>query len=205
MSPGCISEESGAPWALKRVACHRRRCSFGCVSEAGWGPAGRAQLGQGAGFRPAAVVLFSEEHETGKECGLAQVLCPTFPLPDQHWSDDGPSDAETELCRQHQAEVEAELLRVPENEEKQPPSTPWCHERGQSLSQESCSQDSCCEPHKGSGPGAAVYQPPGASPPCAQAARGFTHSPLCVLFGAMKVPYLKALDTDHTCAKSQHP
>ncbi|XP_019612781.2 F-actin-monooxygenase MICAL3 isoform X18 [Rhinolophus sinicus] len=51
---------------------------------------------------------------------------------DQHWSDDGPSDAETELCRQHQAEVEAELLRVPENEEKQPPSTPWCHERGPS-------------------------------------------------------------------------
>lgn len=51
---------------------------------------------------------------------------------DQHWSDDGPSDAETELCRQHQAEVEVELLRVSENEEKQPPSTPWCHERGPS-------------------------------------------------------------------------
>lgn len=71
--------------------------------------------------------------ETGEEHGLAQVLCPAFPLPDQHWSDDGPSDAETELCRQHQAEVEVELLRISENE-KQPPSTPWRHERGQSLS-----------------------------------------------------------------------
>ncbi|XP_032974465.1 LOW QUALITY PROTEIN: F-actin-monooxygenase MICAL3 [Rhinolophus ferrumequinum] len=50
---------------------------------------------------------------------------------DQHWSDDGPSDAETELCRQHQAEVEVELLRISENE-KQPPSTPWRHERGPS-------------------------------------------------------------------------
>ncbi|KAM5250326.1 F-actin-monooxygenase MICAL3 isoform 19-T20 [Hipposideros larvatus] len=51
---------------------------------------------------------------------------------DQHWSEDGSSDAETELCRQHQAKVEVELLRVSENEEERPPATPWHHERGPS-------------------------------------------------------------------------
>ncbi|XP_029808976.1 F-actin-monooxygenase MICAL3 isoform X1 [Suricata suricatta] len=50
---------------------------------------------------------------------------------DQHWSDDIPSDAETELRLQHQAVVEAELeLRVSENEEEQPATTPGHQERG---------------------------------------------------------------------------
>ncbi|XP_023573471.1 F-actin-monooxygenase MICAL3 isoform X5 [Octodon degus] len=41
---------------------------------------------------------------------------------DQHWSDDIPSDAETELRLRRQAEVEAELeLRVSENEEEEEP------------------------------------------------------------------------------------
>ncbi|XP_047721275.1 F-actin-monooxygenase MICAL3 isoform X10 [Prionailurus viverrinus] len=49
---------------------------------------------------------------------------------DQHWSDDIPSDAETELRMQHQAAVEAELeLRVSENEE-QPATIPGHQERG---------------------------------------------------------------------------
>ncbi|XP_019320636.2 F-actin-monooxygenase MICAL3 isoform X12 [Panthera pardus] len=50
---------------------------------------------------------------------------------DQHWSDDIPSDAETELRMQHQAALEAELeLRVSENEEEQPATTPGHQERG---------------------------------------------------------------------------
>ncbi|XP_040318700.1 F-actin-monooxygenase MICAL3 isoform X16 [Herpailurus yagouaroundi] len=50
---------------------------------------------------------------------------------DQHWSDDIPSDAETEFRMQHQAAVEAELeLRVSENEEEQPATTPGHQERG---------------------------------------------------------------------------
>nr|AOY33860.1 microtubule associated monooxygenase calponin and LIM domain containing 3 [Castor fiber] len=52
---------------------------------------------------------------------------------DQHWSDDIPSDAETEVRLQHQAEVEAELeLRVSENEEEKPPALPKPQERGPS-------------------------------------------------------------------------
>ncbi|XP_058415152.1 F-actin-monooxygenase MICAL3 isoform X5 [Diceros bicornis minor] len=51
---------------------------------------------------------------------------------DQHWSDDVPSDAETELRLQHRAAVVAELeLRVSENEEP-PPASPRCQERGPS-------------------------------------------------------------------------
>ncbi|XP_042847401.1 F-actin-monooxygenase MICAL3 isoform X1 [Panthera tigris] len=50
---------------------------------------------------------------------------------DQHWSDDIPSDAETELRMQHQAALEGELeLRVSENEEEQPATTPGHQERG---------------------------------------------------------------------------
>ncbi|XP_047597575.1 F-actin-monooxygenase MICAL3 isoform X22 [Lutra lutra] len=49
---------------------------------------------------------------------------------DQHWSDEIPSDAETELRMQHQAAVEAELeLRVSENEDEQPAPTPGHQER----------------------------------------------------------------------------
>ncbi|XP_045410561.1 F-actin-monooxygenase MICAL3 isoform X4 [Lemur catta] len=49
---------------------------------------------------------------------------------DQHWSDDIPSDAETELRLQRQAEVEAELeLRVSEDEEDKPPALPKRQER----------------------------------------------------------------------------
>ncbi|XP_012412373.1 F-actin-monooxygenase MICAL3 [Trichechus manatus latirostris] len=52
---------------------------------------------------------------------------------DQHWSDDIPSDAETELRLRHQEEVEAELeLRVSENEEEKPPPKPKRQERGPS-------------------------------------------------------------------------
>ncbi|XP_071066197.1 F-actin-monooxygenase MICAL3 isoform X5 [Dasypus novemcinctus] len=52
---------------------------------------------------------------------------------DQHWSDDVPSDAETELRLRHQEEVEAELeLRVSENEGETPPPTPKRQERGPS-------------------------------------------------------------------------
>ncbi|XP_013375592.1 PREDICTED: protein-methionine sulfoxide oxidase MICAL3 isoform X3 [Chinchilla lanigera] len=52
---------------------------------------------------------------------------------DQHWSDDIPSDAETELRLRRQAEVEAELeLRVSENEEEEPPALPKRQERGPS-------------------------------------------------------------------------
>ncbi|XP_075863898.1 F-actin-monooxygenase MICAL3 isoform X10 [Microcebus murinus] len=49
---------------------------------------------------------------------------------DQHWSDDIPSDADTELHLQRQAEVEAELeLRVSEDEEEKPPALPKRQER----------------------------------------------------------------------------
>ncbi|KAM6216542.1 F-actin-monooxygenase MICAL3 isoform 5-T5 [Rhynchocyon petersi] len=52
---------------------------------------------------------------------------------DQHWSDDVPSDAETELRLRHQEEVEAELeLRVSENEEEKPPPIPERQDRGPS-------------------------------------------------------------------------
>ncbi|XP_075839012.1 F-actin-monooxygenase MICAL3 isoform X7 [Microtus pennsylvanicus] len=54
-------------------------------------------------------------------------------LDDQHWSDDIPSDAETELRLQCQAKAKAELeLRVSENEEEKPPDTPKQEERGPS-------------------------------------------------------------------------
>ncbi|MEJ1279878.1 microtubule associated monooxygenase calponin and LIM domain containing 2 [Cricetulus griseus] len=54
-------------------------------------------------------------------------------LDDQHWSDDIPSDAETELRLQCQAKVKAELeLRVSESEEEKPPDTPKQEERGPS-------------------------------------------------------------------------
>lgn len=50
---------------------------------------------------------------------------------DQHWSDDIPSDAETEHPAQSQAELKAELdLRVSENEEEKPSDTPKQEERG---------------------------------------------------------------------------
>lgn len=89
--------------------------------------------------------LFSEEDRSlGNEHGLAQVPCSPFPLPDQHWSDDVPSDADTELRLQHQAAVEAELeLRVSENEEEPPPATPRRQERGQSVVEEKLLPGSC--------------------------------------------------------------
>lgn len=69
-----------------------------------------------------------------KKQGFTQVLLCPFPLPDQHWSDDIPSDAETELRMQHQAALEAELeLRVSENEEEQPATTPGHQERGKPV------------------------------------------------------------------------
>lgn len=49
---------------------------------------------------------------------------------DQHWSDDIPSDAESELRLRRQAEVEAELeLKVSENEEEEPPALQKRQER----------------------------------------------------------------------------
>ncbi|XP_077931522.1 F-actin-monooxygenase MICAL3 isoform X9 [Halichoerus grypus] len=49
---------------------------------------------------------------------------------DQHWSDDIPSEAETELRMRQQAVVEAELeLRASESEEEQPVTTPGHQER----------------------------------------------------------------------------
>ncbi|XP_014385396.1 PREDICTED: protein-methionine sulfoxide oxidase MICAL3 isoform X9 [Myotis brandtii] len=43
---------------------------------------------------------------------------------DQHWSDDSPSDAETEFCKQHQEVVEADLeLNISENQDERPPAT----------------------------------------------------------------------------------
>ncbi|XP_073743081.1 F-actin-monooxygenase MICAL3 isoform X2 [Callorhinus ursinus] len=49
---------------------------------------------------------------------------------DQHWSDDIPSEAETELRVRQQAVVEAELeLRASESEEEQPVTTPGHQER----------------------------------------------------------------------------
>ncbi|XP_036157377.1 F-actin-monooxygenase MICAL3 isoform X3 [Myotis myotis] len=43
---------------------------------------------------------------------------------DHHWSDDSPSDAETEFCKQHQEVVKAELeLNVSENQDERPPAT----------------------------------------------------------------------------------
>ncbi|XP_051011236.1 F-actin-monooxygenase MICAL3 [Acomys russatus] len=54
-------------------------------------------------------------------------------LDDQHWSDDIPSDAETEHRLQCQAKVKAGLeLRVSENEEEKPSDTPQQEERGPS-------------------------------------------------------------------------
>ncbi|EDM02022.1 rCG30240 [Rattus norvegicus] len=50
---------------------------------------------------------------------------------DQHWSDDIPSDAETEHRLQSQTKVKADLeLRVSENEEEKPSDTPKQEERG---------------------------------------------------------------------------
>ncbi|XP_045444506.1 F-actin-monooxygenase MICAL3 isoform X4 [Pipistrellus kuhlii] len=55
---------------------------------------------------------------------------------DQHWSDDIPSDAEIEFCRQHQEAVEAELeLNISENQDERPPATLQHNKRG--LSQDS--------------------------------------------------------------------
>ncbi|XP_054574635.1 F-actin-monooxygenase MICAL3 isoform X3 [Eptesicus fuscus] len=52
---------------------------------------------------------------------------------DQHWSDDIPSDAEIEFCRQHQEVVEAELeLNVSENQDERPPATLQHNKRGPS-------------------------------------------------------------------------
>ncbi|XP_040830489.1 F-actin-monooxygenase MICAL3 [Ochotona curzoniae] len=52
---------------------------------------------------------------------------------DQHWSDDLPSDAETELRLRRQAEVEADLeLRVSENEEEAAPASTERQERAAS-------------------------------------------------------------------------
>ncbi|XP_060240096.1 F-actin-monooxygenase MICAL3 isoform X10 [Meriones unguiculatus] len=54
-------------------------------------------------------------------------------LDDQHWSDDIPSDAETEQRLQCQAGVKAELeLRLSENKEEKPSDTPKQEERGPS-------------------------------------------------------------------------
>lgn len=54
-------------------------------------------------------------------------------LDDQHWSDDIPSDAETEHRLQSQAKVKTDLeLRVSENEEEKPSDTPKQKERGPS-------------------------------------------------------------------------
>ncbi|XP_076796602.1 F-actin-monooxygenase MICAL3 isoform X11 [Arvicanthis niloticus] len=54
-------------------------------------------------------------------------------LDDQHWSDDIPSDAETEHPAQSQAELKAELdLRVSENEEEKLSDTPKQEERAPS-------------------------------------------------------------------------
>lgn len=54
-------------------------------------------------------------------------------LDDQHWSDDIPSDAETEHRLQSQTKVKADLeLRVSENEEEKPSDTPKQEERGPS-------------------------------------------------------------------------
>ncbi|CAK6442962.1 unnamed protein product [Pipistrellus nathusii] len=52
---------------------------------------------------------------------------------DQHWSDDIPSDAEIEFCRQHQEAVEAELeLNISENQDERPPATLQHSKRGPS-------------------------------------------------------------------------
>lgn len=82
------------------------------------GPAGVRSQVQACGGR----AVLQGRQETGKEQGLTRVLCSPFPLPDQHWSDDVPSDADAEL-----------QLRVSENEEEQPPVTAWHQERGQSA------------------------------------------------------------------------
>ncbi|XP_052577411.1 F-actin-monooxygenase MICAL3 isoform X3 [Peromyscus californicus insignis] len=78
-------------------------------------------------------------------------------LDDQHWSDDIPSDAETELRLQRQAKVKAELeLRVSETEEEKPPATPKPEERGPSQvsspSQSPQKQDVLFSPAHSPGP-----------------------------------------------------
>lgn len=77
--------------------------------------------------------ILQGRQETGKEQSSLK-LCSPFPLPDQHWSDNIPSDAETEFHRQHLEVVEAELeLKVSENLEEQPPVTLQDNKRGQSA------------------------------------------------------------------------
>lgn len=62
------------------------------------------------------------------EHGLTRGLCCCFPWPDQHWSDDVPSEADTEL---HRPAVGAELeLRVSDGEEELPPASAGHPERG---------------------------------------------------------------------------
>lgn len=119
-SSGCIAKESGAPWALKRVAeddvlWPSMRTWVGTIRK---GPAGvRSQI-----QACSRCAVLQGRQETGKEHGLTRVLCSPFPLPDQHWSVDVPSDAEAEL-----------QLRVSENEEEQPSVTAWRQERGGST------------------------------------------------------------------------
>lgn len=159
--------------------------------------------------RDAGLAAFWGWQETRKEAGPhSGGLCPPFPLPDQHWSDDIPSEAETELRMRQQAVVEAELeLRASESEEEQPVTTPGHQERSKSVdSGETASripteslqgreQPPGHRSPEGAGAGLTHCQPPMAHSsaccppsPCMDPARGFGQQPfLCVLWSHERV------------------
>lgn len=155
------------------------------------------------------------------------MLCSPFPPLDQRWSDDIPSDAETELRVQRQAAVEAELeLRVSENEEEQPITTPGPRERSKSVVSGETASRIPSESLQGRerSPGhrsptwswsragalhtslqtadSSVSCPPS---PCTDPARGFGQQPfLCVLWSHERVGGTSPSWTHHTHRKKVH-
>lgn len=135
-----------------------------------------------------------------KGAAFPQVPCSPFPLPDQHWSDDSPSDAETEFCRQHQEVVEAELeLNISENQDERPPATLQHNKRGKSTVTREATPRIPAESHwRTSGTTRSGHEAEGAHiipasdngllPLCTGPARGFTNSPfLCVIWNYERV------------------
>lgn len=109
------------------------------VRGSGQGPAGE----QSQSRLQWSAVLQGGSNWTG--AGLTPALCP-FPLPDQHWSDDSPSDAETKPQGRHLEVAEAEQeLKLSGNEEG-PPATLPRHQRGQSAGWEAACRAPGVEP-----------------------------------------------------------
>lgn len=94
----------------------------------GAGTSGQGQAGTGCTLPRMSWQLASKWGGAWGEHGLTGGLCCYFPRPDQHWSDDIPSEADTEL---HRPVVGAELeLRVSDGEEEPPLASAGHPERG---------------------------------------------------------------------------